>query len=131
MISCNSTHRPGKLERHDDLPSVVVASTLTVLSALELKSIPTESASSSSSIGTVSRGGDLGLVFLQAHFEIRVALVQAAAAAVLRVAVTVAALAAQQLTFGILYGNQLQLEIARGMGHLKITDHKREKEEKT
>ena len=112
-----STHRPRELEG-DQNPAGLVASIRVALPALKRKHISTENLRRSRSEGAGAAGGDLRLVLLQAHSEVRVALV-AGAAQVLGAPGAVAALPVRQLPVHVLHGDQLQLEIAGGLGHLE------------
>ena len=58
-----STYRPSEPEWNDNLSSIT-DTVLVVLGALELKGIPTDNVSRSSSVGAQARGRDLSLVFL-------------------------------------------------------------------
>lgn len=108
--SRNRTHRPRKLEADHNL-ATIVDFILVVLCAPKMKHISTENLRRSSSVRALAAGGDIRLVLLQAHFEVRVALVSCAAQ-VLGAPGAVAALAVRQLAVYILHGDQLQLEIA-------------------
>lgn len=59
-----STYRPRELEGDDDLPGVIVPVLSGFLSALELKSIPTDNLSSFRAVGARPASRDLRLVFL-------------------------------------------------------------------
>lgn len=104
------THRPSKLEG-DHNPASIVDFIRVIVGALKRKRISTDNLRRFSSERAGASGGHLHLIFLQAHFEVSVALVLSAAQ-VLGAPGTVAALPVRQLAVYILHGDQLQLEIA-------------------
>lgn len=113
------THRPSKLEG-DHNPASIVDFIRVIVGALKRKRISTDNLRRFSSERAGASGGHLHLIFLQAHFEVSVALVLSAAQ-VLGAPGTVAALPVRQLAVYILHGDQLQLEIAGWLGHLQPT----------
>lgn len=99
------THRPGKTEGQNYPGSVIPDR------APERKGIPSEDGRRSHSEAAGPRGGDPGLVFLQANFKKRIALVPRAPP-VRRAPAPVAAAAAQQLPVRVVHGQDLQLELS-------------------
>lgn len=102
--------RPSKLEG-DHNPASIVDFIRVIVGALKRKRISTDNLRRFSSERAGASGGHLHLIFLQAHFEVSVALVLSAAQ-VLGAPGTVAALPVRQFAVYILHGDQLQLEIA-------------------
>lgn len=113
-----STYRPGELEGDDDLPSLVVAVRSALLASLKVKSISTENLGSFRAVRARSDRHDLGLVFLQAHSQVGVALVRAAVA-FRRALLRLAAVAVEELPPGVVQRDQLQLEVTGGLTHLQ------------
>lgn len=109
--------RPGEVKGNDDLSHIARFAGV-LLCRLKRKYISTENVSRSRAKCARASGGDFRLVLLQTHFKVSIALVPNAAL-VLRVPRAVATFPVQQLTVYIFDSNQLQLEIARGMGHLR------------
>lgn len=109
--------RPGEVKRDDDLSHVARFAGV-VFCGLKRKYISTKNVSRSRAEGALPSGGDFRLVLLQTHFKVSIALVPHAAL-VLRVPRAVATFPVPQLTVYIFYSNQLQLKIARGLGHLR------------
>lgn len=109
--------RPGEVKGDDDLSHIARFAGV-VLCSLKRKCISTENVSRSRAKGARPSGGDFRLVLLQTHFKVCIALVPFAAL-VLRVPRAVATFPVPQLTVYIFYSNQLQLKIARGLGHLR------------
>ena len=94
-----------------------------VLVAVQIENISTEDGGRSVPVVAGSDRGDLGLVFLEADLHVSVALVPGAVQ-VLGGPGPVAALPVEQLAVYIPHRVKLQLEIARGPGHLKIKNQR-------
>lgn len=97
--------RPGKTEGQN-YPGFVIPHR-----ALERKGIPSEDRRSSHSEAAGPRSGDPGLVFLQANFKKRIALVPCALS-IRRVPRAITTHAAQQLSVHIVHRQDLQLELS-------------------
>lgn len=90
-----------------------------VFVAVQIENISTENGGRSESVVAGSDRGDFGLIFLEADFHVSVALVPGAVQ-VLGAFYAIAAFPIEQLAVYIPHRVKLQLEIARGPGHLKI-----------
>lgn len=108
--------RPGELKGDGDLSRI--AYSVGVLGISKREYISTENVSRSRTKGALAGCGDFGLVLLQTHFKVSITFVPHAAL-VLRVPCAVATFPVPQLAVYIFYSNQLQLKIARGLGHLR------------
>lgn len=103
--------RPGETERQDDPVALIAAA------GLEVEGVAPDDRSGARAEAAGPLGRDAGLVLLEAHFEVRVALV-AGALAVPRGAGAAAAVAVLQLPVHVLHGQDLQLELPGGPAHL-------------
>lgn len=90
-----------------------------VFVAVQIENISTENGGRSESVVAGSDRSDLGLVFLETDFHVSVALVPGTVQ-VLGAFHAIAAFPIEQLAVYIPHRVKLQLEIARGPGHLKI-----------
>lgn len=86
---------------------------------VQIENISTENGGRSESVAAGSDRSDLGLIFLEADFHVSVALVPGTVL-VLGAFHAIAAFPIEQLAVYIPHRVKLQLEIARGPGHLKI-----------
>lgn len=107
---CSLTYQPGKLEGDHNLAGLIDLIGV-ILGGLQRKHISTKNLRRSGSKRAGPGGGDLLLVLLQAHSQVSIALVQAAAQ-VLGTPGAIAALPVRQLAVHILHRDQLQLKIA-------------------
>lgn len=105
--------RPGEAERQHDAVALVAAAT-----ALQAEGVAPEDGRGARTEAAGAPGRDAGLVLLEAHFEVRVALVASALALRRAPRAAAAAVAVLQLPVGVVHGQDLQLELARGPTHL-------------
>lgn len=120
------TYRPGVLERDDDPARLGAPAAGMVFVAVQIQNIPSEHRGGAGAVAAGPPRGDLGLVLLEAHLHVRVALVPAAVP-IRGVPLSVAAFPVQQLPVDIPHRVKLQLEIARAAGHLKIKEPRGER----
>lgn len=106
--------RPGEAERQHDAVALVAAAA----TALEVEGVAPEDGRGARAEAAGAPGRDAGLVLLEAHFEVRVALVAGALALRRAPRAAAAAVAVLQLPVGVVHGQDLQLELARGPTHL-------------